>query len=601
MNVYKSNKMLRAAPPYSSAFFNPNKRLWLPRKSFSLLARCSTFVGTKPVLKDGTLSFNGNDVIRNVPENVLVTPLTGTSLFVGAESETSSSRHVFKLGVIKDVRLMSLFRFKMWWMIPRVGNSGSDIPVETQMLLLEANEGSNDSDPLYIVFLPVLDGEFRSSLQGTSSNELEFCVESGDPAIVISQSLKAVFVNYGNHPFDLMKESIKILEKQIGNFAHRETKQLPGILDLFGWCTWDAFYHDVNPKGVRDGLKSLHDGGTPAKFLIIDDGWQDTINDFQKEGEPFVEGSQLLSVEENSKFRGTAVTPQSDTSSLKDFVAEIKSNFGVKQFQQALEDSIAANFQDNSIICCMGQSTDTVYHDKPGHHDFNILKRLVLSDGSVLRAKYPGRPSRDCLFSDPVMDGKSLLKIWNLNNCTGVLGVFNCQGAGTWPCLENPVKNDVSPELSGPVYPSDIEYFEEVSGKHWTGDCAVFSFNMGTVFRLAKEESYDITLKILQCDVITVSPIKVYGENIEFAPIGLLNMYNSGGAVKAVVDSVATNSITIQGRGAGKFGAYSSMKPKYLSINAENVEEGFTFDEKDKFLTIRIPSSFTSWDLRICY
>lgn len=44
--------------------------------------------------------------------------------------------------------------------------------------------------------------------------------------------------------------------------------------------------------------------------------------------------------------------------------------------------------------------------DKPGQHDFKVLKRLVLSDGSVLRAKYPGRPTRDCLFIDPVMDGK---------------------------------------------------------------------------------------------------------------------------------------------------------------------------------------------------
>lgn len=32
-----------------------------------------------------------------------------------------------------------------------------------------------------------------------------------------------------------------------------------------------------------------------------------------------------------------------------------------RQFQQALEESIAANFQDNSIICCMGQSTDSIY------------------------------------------------------------------------------------------------------------------------------------------------------------------------------------------------------------------------------------------------
>lgn len=32
-----------------------------------------------------------------------------------------------------------------------------------------------------------------------------------------------------------------------------------------------------------------------------------------------------------------------------------------KKFQQALEKSIATHFQDNSIICCMGQSTDSIY------------------------------------------------------------------------------------------------------------------------------------------------------------------------------------------------------------------------------------------------
>lgn len=70
-----------------------------------------------------------------------------------------------------------------------MGNSGSDIPVETQMLLLEAKAESvideeshevSDDTSFYILFLPVLDGEFRSSLQGNSENELEFCMESGN-------------------------------------------------------------------------------------------------------------------------------------------------------------------------------------------------------------------------------------------------------------------------------------------------------------------------------------------------------------------------------------------------------------------------------------
>jgi len=56
------------------------------------------------------------------------------------------------------------------------------------MLLLEARDdacvdGRVDSAPtdntFYILILPVLDGDFRASLQGSSTNELQFCVESG--------------------------------------------------------------------------------------------------------------------------------------------------------------------------------------------------------------------------------------------------------------------------------------------------------------------------------------------------------------------------------------------------------------------------------------
>lgn len=74
-------------------------------------------------------------------------------------------------------------------MIPRVGKSGSEIPMETQMLLLEASEESaledeissepNTENTFYILFLPVLDELFRASLEGTSTNELRLCVESG--------------------------------------------------------------------------------------------------------------------------------------------------------------------------------------------------------------------------------------------------------------------------------------------------------------------------------------------------------------------------------------------------------------------------------------
>ncbi|KAK8989122.1 hypothetical protein V6N11_030488 [Hibiscus sabdariffa] len=396
-------------------------------------------LATTPLLKDGNLCINGKDALTGVPQNIVVTPLTDTAAFVGTTSSHTSSRHVFKLGVIKDVKLLCLFRFKLWWMIPRIGNDN-----------------------------------FRISLQGNSSDELEFCVESGDPAMVTSQSLKAIFVNYGDNPFDLVKDSMLILEKQLGTFALRDTKQMPGMLDWFGWCTWDAFYSDVDPQGIKEGLMSLSQRGTPAKFLLIDDGWQDTVNEFLEQGEPFMDGlqfgSRLQSIKENKKFRRIENEVQSKAPrDLKEFISDIKSTFNLKyvyvwlallgywggldpnavgtktydprlrcpvlspvylanmrdiamdsmgkygvgvvdpdtmsqfyddlhgylasqdvdgvkvdaqniletiseglggrvslarQVQQALERSIAANFSDNGIICCMAQSTDSIYHLK---------------------------------------------------------------------------------------------------------------------------------------------------------------------------------------------------------------------------------------------
>ena len=67
--------------------------------------------------------------------------------------------------------------------------------------------------------------------------------------------------------------------------------------------------------------------------------------------------------------------------------------------------------------------------DVPGKHNVSLLKKLVLPDGSILRAKLPGRPTRDCLFADVGKDGISALKIWNENTAGGgVIGAFNVQG-----------------------------------------------------------------------------------------------------------------------------------------------------------------------------
>ncbi len=64
-------------------------------------------------------------------------------------------------------------------------------------------------------------------------------------------------------------------------------------------------------------------------------------------------------------------------------------------------------------------SGSSVYvSDFPGLHDLDLLKRLVLPDGRVLRATLPGRPTRDSLFCDVLRDNMSLLKARQPPTCT---------------------------------------------------------------------------------------------------------------------------------------------------------------------------------------
>ncbi|KAG5148689.1 hypothetical protein JHK82_015570 [Glycine max] len=649
-----------------------------------------------PTVKDRCLEVRGKVILTHVTGNIVVSPVVGTeSAFLGATSTVSSSRHVFDLGILQGYKLLSLFRVKIWWMIPPVGRSASDVPMETQLLLLKKEKSLR----LRMSFLLTLKSQLQRTLATFSfclfwmDSFAQLCRELNqmssssalkvgrDAYVQASQSLEAAFVNSGDNPFELIRDSIKILEKHKGTFCHLENKRIPAHLDWFGWSTWDAFYTEVSPQGIKEGLQSFSNEGCSPKFIIIDDGWQETLNTFRKEGEPVIEGTQfvtrLIDIKENKKF--TNAGSENSVNNLHHFVDSIKQNMNVKwsqsrcpnlietlgseyggrvsltkRFQEALEQSVTRNFMDNNLISCMCHNSDSIYSsrivqqqehlriscqenqhfkpytsplshltskhetaeshaaarsiggcavyvsDKPGNHDFKILKKLVLPDGSVLRARYAGHPTRDCLFEDPVMDGKSLLKICNLNVLTGVVGVFNCQGAGSWS-LKSLEAAPSCITISGKVRPLDVEFLEEAAGENWNGDCIVYAFNAGLLSKVSCRGKLEVSLETLHCEIYTVSPIRVFGHDVQFAPIGLLDMYNSGGAIEALdcTMDVAQCVVKIKGRGCGRFGAYSNVRPKSCVVDMK--EEEFSYIPENGLLTITLGCEGNSRDMEFVY
>lgn len=76
----------------------------------------------------------------------------------------------------------------------------------------------------------------------------------------------------------------------------------------------------------------------------------------------------------------------------------------------------------------------------------------------------------------------SLLKIWNLNDFTGVVGVFNCQGAGWCRVGKKNLIHDEQPgTTTGFIRAKDVDYLPRVAGDEWTGDAIAYS-HLGGMF-----------------------------------------------------------------------------------------------------------------------
>lgn len=67
-----------------------------------------------------------------------------------------------------------------------------------------------------------------------------------------------------------------------------------------------------------------------------------------------------------------------------------------------------------------------------------------------------------------------------MNKCSGVVGVFNCQGAG-WCKIEKKTRiHDASPgTLTGSVRVADVELISQVAGADWNGEMIVYAYRSG--------------------------------------------------------------------------------------------------------------------------
>ncbi|PON72245.1 Glycosyl hydrolase [Parasponia andersonii] len=221
---------------------------------------------------------NGHPILTDVPPNIRTfnkdyhINMAGSGCFVGFDAGEPRSLHVATIGKLRGRKFMSLFRFKLWWTTHWVGTRGNDVESETQMMVLDKSHSGRP----YVLLLPLLEGPFRASIQPgpRDDDRVDICVESGSTRVTGSRFRSCLYIRVGSDPYVLVKEAMEVVRAHMGSFRLLREKTPPGIVDKFGWSTWDAFYKKVNPRGVREGVRALSEGGCPPGMVLIDDGWQ---------------------------------------------------------------------------------------------------------------------------------------------------------------------------------------------------------------------------------------------------------------------------------------------------------------------------------------
>lgn len=260
-------------------------------------------------LDSGTLSLGGRPLLEGVhAELALEESLPAQGCFLRARFSRPLARWSAALGTVPGARRYTCtYRREPFWMVPQAGTDPTQVPGETQWLLVDAG------DDRVVLIVPLIESPFRASLVGRDG-ALRVVVETGDPAVIGSEAL-AVYVAVGPDPYALCAQGAQAVRARLPRCRLRQEKPVPAFADDFGWCTWDAFYQEVSHEKVREGLESLRAAKVPPRLLILDDGWQSerTIASGER---------RLTGFPANAKFPGD----------LAPTVAMAKQEFGVRTF-----------------------------------------------------------------------------------------------------------------------------------------------------------------------------------------------------------------------------------------------------------------------------
>jgi raffinose synthase len=168
-------------------------------------------------------------------------------------------------------RGMALKRFKLYWTAPVFVSDHRFLSPANQLLLWRQLQANG-----YHLLVPLAGGGMIGEVGVSEINyRYEFRVSSSsyDPKFTPRRIPLFAYSN-SLDPYRLPRDTYEAAFAASGQYGRlRWQKSYPEVFSRLGWCSWNAYGHEVTEEKILTSVRSLQEKQIPVGFVLVDDGW----------------------------------------------------------------------------------------------------------------------------------------------------------------------------------------------------------------------------------------------------------------------------------------------------------------------------------------
>lgn len=193
-------------------------------------------------------------------------------------------------------KITAMYLFSDWWTRPAFLDGFDEILSRTQVAFLKYPDR-------YACIIPAVGEQYKTYLAPGKKTvvSLEITAYMGG----MNRLSEPIFFLAEDQSLYRAIEKAFLLMAGSKGVLRKEKRRFPEMFRYLGWCTWDAFYREVDEEKIKKKAQEFEHKQVPVRWIMIDDGWlsvkDSLLYDFAPERKKFPNGFEKMTEEIRGK------------------------------------------------------------------------------------------------------------------------------------------------------------------------------------------------------------------------------------------------------------------------------------------------------------